>query len=452
MLLTEEHRIKKDGNKALFRKIDDYCFRAKNLHNSVNYLIKQCDRIHRKLYAGENPEPWEAEMTDRINEGIRLYNAGRAKSGQIQYVDGNNGFVADAYFLSWYLKASSEYKAMPYATCSQICIQELCRSWKSYYKSVREYQKDKRRFTGRPKKPGYLDPKEGREWLVITSQNFTIKEDGSIRMPGFLNGIRIKARHPNIRQIRVKTEKTCIRVLLVYEAKEVKGEKDVCPLKTTSNLKAMGIDLGVNNLITAVWTSDDTPVIISGKPLKSINQFYNRKKASLQAAAQKGNGKKMTRRIESLTQKRNRKVKDALHKASRKIVELAAKTGTGVIIIGNNKGWKQNVKLGNRTNQNFVAIPHLVLIEMIRYKAALKGIEVRVVEEAYTSGTSYLDGEMPKANFYNKSRRIHRGLFCSNAGVCINADVNAAYQILKAGGIKDLKIKNAEPVKKIKAA
>jgi putative transposase len=193
-------------------------------------------------------------------------------------------------------------------------------------------------------------------------------------------------------------------------------------------------------------------VIISGKPLKSINQFYNRRKAFLQAAAQKGNGRKMTGRMNRLVRKRNNKVKDMLHKASRKIVELAAETGAGVIVIGNNKGWKQNVNLGNSTNQNFVAVPHLTLIEMIRYKAALRGIEVRIVEEAYTSGTSYLDGEMPTARYYNRTRRIHRGLFRSNAGICINADVNAAYQILKAGGIMDLKIKQAEPVRKIKAA
>jgi len=446
MLLTEEHRIKKDGHKALFRELDDFCFRAKNLHNAVNYLIKQCDRIHRKLLLEEALEDWEKEMTDQVNEGIRRYNAGRAENRQRPYVDGDNGFIADAYFLSWYLKSSAEYKAMPYATCSQICIQELCRSWKSYYKAMPEYLKNPSRFTGRPQKPGYLDPGEGREWLVITSQNFTREEDGLIRMPGFLKGICIKARHTQIRQIRIKTERTCIRILLVYE------EKEECQAKPAEDAAVMGIDLGVNNLITAVWTSEESPIIINGRPLKSINQYYNRRKAFLQAAAQKGNGRNRTRRMERLTRKRNSRIKDALHKASRRIVDLAEETGAGVIIIGNNKGWKQNVNLGNRTNQNFAAIPHLTLIGMIRYKAARKGIEVRITEEAYTSGTSYLDGEMPAAPFYNRSRRVHRGLFRSDTGISINADVNAAYQILKAGGIMDLKIKRAEPVRKIKAA
>ena len=146
MLLTEEHRIKKDGHKALFRELGDFCFRAKNLHNAVNYLIKQCDRIHRKISSGETLEAWEKEMTDQVNEGIRRYNTGRADNRKRPYVNADNGFIADAYFLSWYLKASAEYKAMPYATCSQICIQELCRSWKAYYKALPVYLKHPERY------------------------------------------------------------------------------------------------------------------------------------------------------------------------------------------------------------------------------------------------------------------------------------------------------------------
>ena len=54
-----------------------------------------------------------------------------------------------------------------------------------------------------------------------------------------------------------------------------------------------------------------------------------------------------------------------------------------------------------------------------------------LTEESYTSGTSFIDGESPNKEFYNKKRRVHRGLFISNKGVSINADVNAAYQIMK---------------------
>ena len=445
MLLTEEHLIKRSRNKALYRELDAYCYRAKNLYNATNYLIRQCDRIHRKLQSGKTLLDWEAELAEQVNEGLRLYYLGRGKSEEGHCVDEKNGFVADAYFLSWYLKTSPEYKAMPYATCSQICIQELCRAWKSYYKAASAHRSRPGDFLGRPRKPGYLDPKEGRGWLVITSQNFRAEKDGTVRMPGFLKGIKVKARHKAVRQIRVKTEWDSIRVLLVYKQEELPGAG-------REGEAVMGIDLGVNNLVTAVWNTRHAPVIINGKGLKSINQYYNRKRARLQADARKGNRKARTRRISRLTRKRNHKVRDYLHKASRKLICLAGETGTGMIVIGNNRGWKQNVKLGNITNQNFVSIPYRTLIEMIRYKAALAGITVKVTEEAYTSGTSYLDGEKPEKQFYNRSRRIHRGLFRSNNGKFINADVNAAYQIMKSGGTAEPEIKEEEPVTRIKVA
>ena len=102
-----------------------------------------------------------------------------------------------------------------------------------------------------------------------------------------------------------------------------------------------------------------------------------------------------------------------------------------IIKIGNNKNWKQSISLGRRTNQSFVSIPHQKLIEKIMYKAQTHGINVVLTEESYTSGTSFLDGEQPKKEYYNNSRRKHRGLFVSNNRKRINADVNAAYQIMK---------------------
>ena len=445
MLLMEEHRIHRNSQKDLFRVIDDYCYRAKNLYNAVNYLIRQCGRIHRKLQSGEALEDWEREMADQVNEGIRLYHAGRPAGVKISCVDEKNALAADAYFLSWYLKASPEYKAMPYATCSQICIQELCRSWKSFYQAASAWRKHPERFAGFPRKPGCLDPKEGRGWLVITSQNFHLEEDGRIRMPGFLREIHIKTGQKAVRQIRVRTDGNAIRILLVYE-------KEECTAASSRGTAVMGIDLGVDNLITAVWNTEQPPVILNGRTLKSINQYYNKERARLQAAAKKGNKKEKTKRVSRLTEKRNRKVKDYLHKASRKIVELAKAAETGVMIIGNNKGWKQKVNLGNRTNQDFVSIPYRKLIEMICYKAALAGIEVRIVNESYSSGTSYLDGEMPEKEYYDRSRRIHRGLFRSNGGITINADVNAAYQIMKAGGVIPPGLKVHETVARLKVA
>ena len=143
------------------------------------------------------------------------------------------------------------------------------------------------------------------------------------------------------------------------------------------------------------------------------------------------NGKNYTNRLHQLTRKRNFKIEDALHKISRFIVGVALENDITTIVIGNNKNWKQSISLSRRTNQSFVTIPHQKLIEQIVYKAQLQGIRVIRTEESYTSGTSFLDGESPVKEFYDKKRRIYRGLFRSNQGVFVNADVNAGYQIMK---------------------
>ncbi len=151
MILTESHRIKRNRQKELFKKIDACCYCAKNLSNSVQYLICQCYRIHRKLLNEEIVEPWEQEMIDGINNAITAYNAGRDEKKALKLVNKDNGYIADAYFLSWHMKTQDVYKAMPYATCSQICIQGRCRQWKSFYRAKNEYKKNPDKFLGTPR-------------------------------------------------------------------------------------------------------------------------------------------------------------------------------------------------------------------------------------------------------------------------------------------------------------
>ena len=193
----------------------------------------------------------------------------------------------------------------------------------------------------------------------------------------------------------------------------------------------MSIDLGLDNLATIVTNTGLQPIIVNGKGLKSTNQYFNKKKAHYQSVAKQMNDKNYTNRLHQLTRKRNFKMEDALHKISRFIVDTALANQITTVVIGNNQGWKQSISLGRKTNQSFVTIPHQKLIEKICYKAKLQGIRVIITEESYTSGTSFLDGESPTKELYDKKRRIYRGLFRSNQGVLINADVNAGYQILK---------------------
>jgi IS605 OrfB family transposase len=118
--------------------------------------------------------------------------------------------------------------------------------------------------------------------------------------------------------------------------------------------------------------------------------------------------------------------------------------GVGTLVVGKNDGWKQEVNMGKRNNQNFVFIPHSRFIDMLTYKAELVAIRVIVTEEGYTSKASFLDlDELPiydpdfdheqqtegKPRFSGK--RVKRGLYLAADGRPINADVNGAYNIIR---------------------
>ena len=142
-------------------------------------------------------------------------------------------------------------------------------------------------------------------------------------------------------------------------------------------------------------------------------------------------GVRTSKQIKRITQKRNRRVNNYLHQTSRTLVNEFRRLSISKVVIGSNKCWKENISLGKKTNQNFVQLPHQKYIEMISYKAKLAGIEDIVKEESYPSPCSFLDNEEIKKHDSYKGKRIKRGLFKSSNDSLINADVNAAYNIMK---------------------
>lgn len=444
--LNKSHTIKrKEKTEKAYGTIDSFCFCSKSLKNYTNYLIKQCFRISRKLKDGIALEDWEDVLLNDINRAIEEYNNARQEKNPdreirlTEPIDANHYFIADAFFLSWHLKTTEIYKKQPSSTSAQACIQTVCREWKIFYKNIKEYFKNPKKFTGMPKPPGYLDKEEGRFWLTFTEASFSVDKDGFIKLPKKMPNLKIKALVDDIQQVRILVTKTAIKVHLLYRV-------EVPKFNNKKNI--LGIDLGVNNLAAVAFSNKTNPWIINGKPLKAINQFFNKEKARLQEAAKVLNGRNKTNRMAKLVEKRNNKVKDYLHKASRKVIELAVKNNIGTIVIGHNKNQKQGSGMGKRNNQSFASIPFYIFIQMIEYKARLAGIRVVAVEESYTSGTSYLDKELPVKESYNKKRRKTRGLFISNTGEKINADVNAAYQIIKKFDESRFKrrVKHNEPV------
>ena len=380
---VEKHLIK--SSSLWFPMLKGFCHLAKNLYNHANYVMRH------------------------------------------QYM--KDGKVVPYEQLDIILKTDTEYpdyRAMPGAQAAQQTLRLLCKNWKGFKAAKRDYKKHPEKYLGMPKMPKYKK-KNGVSILTLTNQNCKLI-DGKIQFPRSFNGFTVtpkftKQQFQSFQQVRFVPTGTEIMMELVYNVRETAPKPDTG--------KYAALDLGVDNLATMATNTNIAPLIINGKIPKSVNQFYNKELARQKSICQQMNGLYSSRRIARLTAKRNRRIDDCLHKASRIIVNACDKQGVSTIVIGQNKEWKQNSRLSRKVNQHFVQLPFARLIKMIQYKAEDKGIAVILTEESYTSGTSFLDGELPIKENYDKKRRIHRGLFRANSGKLINADVNGAMQIMR---------------------
>jgi len=310
------------------------------------------------------------------------------------------------------------YRSLPAQTTQQI-LRLIEKDWKSFFKANQQFKVNPEKFTGRPRLPGYKDKIKGLGIVIFTDQQCKIKT-GHVSFPKITNLQPLKTNIENLKQVRIVPKFKHFVIEVVYE-KEVIANR-------LNPENVIGIDLGLNNLAALVSNqSDVNPILINGKPVKSINQFFNKKKAELMSNVK---DKGSSNRIASLSIKRNNKINDYLHKTSRAIINYAIETESQTIIVGENIGWKQNIEIGKKNNQNFVSIPFDTLKQMIDYKAEENQIKVVFTEESYTSKASHLDEDyLPtfkegvKHSFSGK--RIKRGLYKWSKGV-INADLNGA--------------------------
>jgi len=384
MQLVEKYVI--DRNDPRYAAIDEAAFKSKNLYNAGNYEIRQSYILQGK-YLNYN------EMDRRI-------------------------------------QSHEAYKALP-AKVSQQVLKQLDHDWDAFFKARAAYKEDPSKFKARPKIPGYKHKTEGRNMLVYTIQAISRGKKGlkrGIIKPSMLS-IEVQTKQKDINQVRIVPRKGFYVVEAVY-GQEVEQE-------SVNPAYYAGIDIGMNNLVAL--TSNKPvfrSVLVNGRPVKSINQFYNRRKAELQSQLGR---KGTTKRIERMTNRRNRRIDHYMHTASKRIVDLLVKEGIGTLVIGKNDGWKQEANMGKRNNQNFVQIPHARFIAMVTYKAELVGITVKVMEESYTSKASLLDLDPLPVRDPNNSdekhtfsgKRIKRGLYRASDGRKINADINGAGNIIR---------------------
>ena len=357
-----------------YSMLDGLCFKSKNLYNYALYQIRQ-------YYKNTNKYLSYHELNTLLS-----------KKNQI------------------------DYRSLPYAQCSQQILRQIDKQYVSFYRVLKS-QKMKGKKIRLPK---YKDKENGRNIVIYTNQCFKLKNNILSLKIDNNNKIDIDT-NLNVQIVRIIHRGNHIVIELIYN-KEYELKCD--------NKQYAAIDLGLNNLATLTSNTCQS-VIYDGKKLKNINHFYNKRKAILQSKLNKN--KKTSNRIKRINYRRNNKIKDYMHKVSYLIVTYMETNNLNTLFVGKNSGWKEGINIGKTNNQNFVAIPYNLLINMLDYKCKLSGIKMIILNEAYTSKCSFIDREKICQHKTYYGKRIKRGLFESKYGHKLNADINGSFNIMRLG-------------------
>jgi putative transposase len=372
---TEIHCIKKGHH--LFTYCNETCFKAKNLYNHANYLIRQ----------------------------------------QLFYLEIFLPYDGKEHSLYFQTKNHETYKALPAQTAEGV-LKKLEDNWHAFFASMKEWKAAPSRFRGMPRPPKYKE-RNGRFTAFFTNQQCTVK-DGYLHFPKTRLCLETKITGPVV-EVRITPEGNRYKIEIVHD--------HVVPtVISTEPRKIASIDLGLNNLVTMVDNIGDTPIVINGRIAKSMNQYYNKKKARLMSRV---GDKGTSNRLWTLSLKRDHKIHDQMHKVSRFVVTWCIEHEIDTLVVGKNNEWKQEIDLGRKNNQNFVSIPFESLIKKLVYKCEDAGIQFVETEESYTSKCSFIDNESIEHHDVYLGKRVKRGLFRTATGITINADVNGSYNILR---------------------
>ena len=470
MYRTEQFLIK--SGHPLNQYLMDMMYKSNNLYNATNFHLRQL-WTGLKIEEGKSIHPLQQEVIDLFKSTIPIVNKNNTeKFEKLVREDILNAKVFDKKkkrkltrfsmptkdnpFCSYELmdavfktSKNRDYKSLP-AHVNQWVMKQVYSDWSSYFEGLKEYKINPSKFKGKPTPPRYKT-KGVTNSLVFSNQVCKIKDNKYLRFPKTNEVFNIskhlleKLDNAKLVQVRVQKFYDDIKLEIVLDysknAVELISEEDV--------KNVMAIDLGVNNLATCVGNNGMQPIIINGRALKSMNQYYNKLRgklySDLRIGKQPNQGTFTSKRLEYLDKKRHLKIKDFMHKASTQILNIAVGNNIDKVIVGYNSSWKEDVEMRKKDKQTFTNIPFSIFLAMLEYKLNAVGIRFETHEESYTSKASFLDND-PIPTYGDKDipkfsgKRINRGLYISKDGVSINADVNGACNILRKHHKEDVKI------------
>lgn len=437
---------------------------AKCMYNVANFYIRNTMTGIRK--SPEERTACETEVLHYVFTGIQKANLHarenyekKLKKYQDMHTEKGDKLAADLkckvfpyptkekWFLSYgVLDAIFKYTDHPTyrrmnSQVNQNAIKKTVKSWKSYFQLQKDYAIHPEKYKARPRIPGYV--KNLAMTAAYTNQTAKfIRKDGRayLRFVNHRQPVLIgrESLYSDMTYVKteVKPQHGGYSILLTFK------EDIILPEVPKFPKRILGIDVGVDNFCAVANNFGDIPFLIKGGAIKSMNQNFNKERSRLLSEVTKGSdsthSKKETKRLHTLSRKRETRLRDFFYKTAWYLVRYAKQQQAEVIVAGHNEDQKQNICIGRQNNQNFVSIPFCRFLDILRYTAAKAGIPVVLREESYTSRASLLDLDAIPAykkgdttNHTFSGKRVHRGIYKTDKGLFINADINGAGNILR---------------------
>lgn len=353
------------------------------------------------------------------------------------WFDNDNKYLR--YEANYHLVKNNENYKLLHTNIAQHSVRMVDYDFKTFFSLLKKVKTDN--YDSKKVKLPYYKKKGGLYQLVLSSQRVRIK-DGYFELPTSKTFKKIYGKNPILIKVSEDINTTYlreIRILPVFQGRYFKIQyiyKEEIQDKNLDVTNALSIDLGLDNLATCITTLG-TSFIIDGRRLKSINQGWNKRKAKLQQILSK-QGKRTSKLIQKITNRRNNRTNDYLKKTARYIINYCINSNIGTLIVGYNKDFKRNISLSKRINQSFTQISFGDLLKQLKALCETYNIIYKEQEESYTSKASFLDlDEIPVYNpndfkeYHFSGKRIKRGLYKTSNNRLVNADINGSANILR---------------------
>ena len=458
--MFEVMSIQMGKNNVLYSYMDEITAKYKNMYNVANFYIRQ-------IMFGVDLKPEERtkeqnEIFNIVKENIKILNKVKIDTlnktltkinsdSSLSKIEKSKLFKQaakkalpykepskDKWFLNYYelegiLRHSNniDYKALP-AQVAQQAIKDCIHDWNAYFKTLKDYNKNPSKYSGKPKIPKY---KKGiRTTATFTNARTVIKYINNqyyLKFTGCDELLRLGNNVANKRLTEVKVIPfyNKYKIILTFGEKQTK----TIDKKVFESKRIMGIDLGLVNFVSISNNIGINPIIIKGNFIKAENQYFNKQKAYYTSCLKEYQD---TKNLSRLSRNRSNRIKDYFYKIGHYIINLAKINNIDTIIIGKNNSWKQSINIGKINNQNFVNIPYNQFLKILENLCVKNNIHIILREESYTSKASFLDMDTiptykENEDYKFSGKRTKRGLYKTKENILINADINGASNIIR---------------------